>query len=218
MKNETPTADIYTSDRAPSLGATLRPGGEALTARALDFCAFPPGARLLDIGCGAGATLALARDRGYGCLGVDASPPLLEAARERGLGAFVREAKAEALPFPDAAFDGAFLECCLSAMEMRGPVLAEARRVLRPGGRLILSDLFAPVPPGDEAGPLPIGADWAAHGFGPLLVEDHTGALRSFYAQMVFQLGRAGAEAAFGCPGVPAGELRYLLLVLEKLP
>lgn len=218
MTEEKTTTDIYRTERAAALADTLRPGGLALTKRALDFCAFPKGAKLLDVGCGAGASLAEARGRGLDCLGVDASAPLLAAARERGLSAFVQCARAESLPFDDASFDGALLECCLTAMEKRLPALAESRRVLKPGGKLLLSDVFAPVSPGAEAGPLPIGADWAREGFEIQLLEDHTGALRSFFAQMVFELGRAGAEAAFGCAGVPAKELRYLLLVLEKAP
>lgn len=217
VERQIPT-DFYREPAAPRLGETLRPGGLVLTKRALDFCAFPAGAALLDIGCGAGATLRLARAAGCDCLGVDHSDAMLAAAREAGLGTWVQGADTAALPFGDAAFAGIFLECGLSAMGTHGPVLAEAWRVLRPGGRLILSDLFAPS--AGEEGPLPLGIDWAAHGFAPLLREDHTPTLGDFYAQMVFELGSRAASEAFvgGCGAAEAKQLHYLLWVLEKRP
>lgn len=217
-----PKSDIYTHPGAPMLGPVLRPGGTALTARALDAAAFPPGARLLDIGCGGGEALRLALARGLDCVGVDHSPPLLEQARAAGLSGRVQMAEAQNLPFPDAAFDGAFLECALSAMEERPLVLAEARRVLKPGGLLLCSDLFASpelaatldVLSGDLS--LFTQADFACR-----LWEDHTKELITFYGQMIMTLGsaRAARETLMGSGTNEAAlkALEYHLLVLERL-
>lgn len=102
-----------------------------------------PGAACLDVGCGAGR---VARDLAPRCssvVGVDASGAMLERARERtsrlGLGnaSFV-EAKASALPFPDASFDLVVLANILFYLADSRAALREAARVLRPSGRLVL--------------------------------------------------------------------------------
>ena len=62
-------------------GDTLRPGGLALTDRALDLCRFASGAALLDVGCGLGATVAHLAERGFVATGVEPSETLVERAR-----------------------------------------------------------------------------------------------------------------------------------------
>ena len=72
-------------------GDAWRPGGVALTGRALDKCAasgwLPPGGLVLDLGCGAGATLRMLAGRGYRALGLDknagAEPLALDANVDR---------------------------------------------------------------------------------------------------------------------------------------
>lgn len=105
-------------------------------------------ARLLDVGCGNGALLLRLADRIAHGAGVDASAGMIERARRRAAG----EPKLEltkidgpSLPFPDASFD-----VVTSLLSFRyldwDPVLAEIRRVLRPGGRLLVVDMVtAPV-------------------------------------------------------------------------
>ena len=103
----------------------------------LDRLQIPPGARLLDAGCGSGRTLdELAR---FGrASGVDTSPEAVAAARRRGH-RDVRVARVEDLPFPDGAFD---LVTCLDVIEHTPDdraTLAELRRVTRPGGLLVVT-------------------------------------------------------------------------------
>jgi len=69
----------------------------------LDRLPIPPGARLLDAGCGSGRTLDELARRGR-VAGVDTSPEAVAAARRRGH-RDVRVARVEDLPFPDGAFD-----------------------------------------------------------------------------------------------------------------
>jgi SAM-dependent methyltransferase len=99
------------------------------------------GRRILDAGCGAGPLSAALRDRGAIMTGFDASAGMVELARRRlGAGADLRVADlADPLPFPDDAFDDVVASLVLHYLKDWGPALAELRRVLRPGGRLLVS-------------------------------------------------------------------------------
>ncbi|MFI7703423.1 class I SAM-dependent methyltransferase [Nonomuraea sp. NPDC049480] len=99
------------------------------------------GRRILDAGCGSGPLFSALRDRGAIVTGVDASAGILEMARRRlGADADLRVADlAGPLPFPDDAFDDVIASLVLHYLEDWGPTLAELRRVLRPGGRLLVS-------------------------------------------------------------------------------
>jgi SAM-dependent methyltransferase len=99
------------------------------------------GRRILDAGCGAGPLLAALRDRGAIVTGIDKSAGMAELARRR-LGDDADLLVAELggpLPFPDCTFDDVTASLVLHYLEDWGPALAELRRVLRPGGRLIAS-------------------------------------------------------------------------------
>ncbi|MEV4552214.1 class I SAM-dependent methyltransferase [Nonomuraea wenchangensis] len=99
------------------------------------------GRRILDAGCGAGPLFSELRDRGAIVTGVDASAGMLEQARRRlGADADLQVADlAGPLPFPDEAFDDVVASLVLHYLEDWGPTLAELRRVLKPGGRLLVS-------------------------------------------------------------------------------
>ena len=90
--------------------------------------AVPAGARVLDVGCGDGALL----DRLPDAIGIDVS--IAELRRARGA---VAQARVQALPLRDAAFDAVTAHLVLSLIGDLDPALAELARVLRPGGRLI---------------------------------------------------------------------------------
>jgi SAM-dependent methyltransferase len=107
----------------------------------LDLAGDVTGRRILDAGCGAGALSAALRDRGASVTGIDASAGMLDLARRRlGPDADLRVADlADPLPFADDAFDDVVASLVLHYLQDWGPTLAELRRVLVPGGRLILS-------------------------------------------------------------------------------
>lgn len=99
------------------------------------------GRRILDAGCGSGPLTAALRDRGAVVTGVDSSAAMLALARRR-LGddaALHLVDLRDRLPFSDGAFDGVVASLVLHYLEDWGPTLAELRRVLGPGGRLIAS-------------------------------------------------------------------------------
>jgi ArsR family transcriptional regulator len=103
--------------------------------------------RFLDIGTGTGRLLEVVAERAERALGIDASREMLALARarlaERGLAGrcAVRQADMYRLPLPDAAFDVAALQMVLHYAEEPAAALAEAARVLRPKGLLVVIDL-----------------------------------------------------------------------------
>ena len=208
-------------------GATLRPGGLELTREALGICAFPPGARLLDLGCGPGGTLKLLTEMGFEPLGLDRSPTLLaEAARF----ASVVEADFHHLPLDDGSQDGILAECVLSLAGDRAQVLAECARVLKPGGRLALSDVYLktqPESPSESRGCLSgavaleeMSAGLRAAGFEILETRDHSQALTELAAQLIWRHGSAQILSSLwgGCSGPGGGKYGYALLVAARNP
>jgi SAM-dependent methyltransferase len=99
------------------------------------------GRRILDAGCGSGPLSAALRDRGAVVTGFDSSAGMLQLARRRlGDDADLHLADlGRPLPFPDGAFDDVVASLVLHYLEDWTAPLAELRRVLRPGGRLIAS-------------------------------------------------------------------------------
>lgn len=92
------------------------------------------GDRLLDVACGSGLAMELAAIRGATVSGIDASPRLVAIASDRVPGADVRAGDMAALPWEDDSFD--VVTSFRGLWGTTGEALAEAARVLRPGGRI----------------------------------------------------------------------------------
>ena len=102
--------------------------------------AVPPG-RALDAACGTGRHARHLADRGHAVVGVDGSPEMLARARAQVPDACFSQGDLRDLPLPSGAFD--LVVCSLAfdhVADLREPV-AELARVLRPGGRLVVSDV-----------------------------------------------------------------------------
>jgi ubiquinone/menaquinone biosynthesis C-methylase UbiE len=141
--------------------------------------------RLGDLGCGTGQTSELIAPFARRIVAVDDSPAMIAAARKR-LASFdnvqVRQGSLEALPIEDASLDVALMFLVLHYVVEPELAIAEARRVLKPGGRLIIVDMT------------PHDRDELVHAMGHVW--------RGFSEQQVGELFRAA--------GFPAG--RYHLL------
>ncbi|MFB6296376.1 MAG: class I SAM-dependent methyltransferase [Halobacteriales archaeon] len=109
----------------------LHPGGGDATEDLLDRAGVDSGTRLLDIGCGAGESLAIARERGAEATGLDRRPDADGTIR----------GDLASLPVGDGRVDVVLAECVLCLCSDVERSIAEAERVLIPGGRLALSDV-----------------------------------------------------------------------------
>lgn len=131
-----------------------------------------PGRRVLEVGCGTGVFLRAAADRGAEVVGLDASPALLELARERVPEAELHVGDMEALPFPDDAFDAVLGFNSFFFANDLVDALREARRVAKRGAPVVIqvwgrpercsleatkqvARRYFPPPPGNATGPPP---------------------------------------------------------------
>lgn len=120
--------------------------GDATRQYVLDapmVAALPDRGRMLDVGCGEGRFCRMARARGLDVVGLDPTAALLDRARALDPGGRYVEGRAEALPFEDASFDVVVFYLSLIDIPDIRAALAEAARVVRPGGRLLIANLHA---------------------------------------------------------------------------
>ncbi len=116
---------------------------EATIRKMLRRLALRPGDKVLDVGCGTGALLqAVARAfPGVVLAGVDLSSEMLGVARSKiGCSVKLRQGRAETLPFESEAFDIVVSTSLLHYLRAPDDALREMKRVLKPGGQVIVSD------------------------------------------------------------------------------
>lgn len=195
-------------------GETLRPGGFALTDRAADMIGVVPGWRVLDVGSGLGATVERLRSRyGAEAWGVESSVTQIERAVDS---ASLIPARGDALPFADQTFQAVFCECVLSLFDDSQKGIYEFCRVLKPGGYLVLADLYSTDSfaagngsCADRAVPLSeTKAMVKKGGLTVRLVEDHSHHLRELAARLLM----AGEERYCSCDR----NLGYYLMIAQK--
>ncbi len=120
-----------------SLGQDPRWRGELV--KQLDL---PSGARVLDVAAGTGLITRLLEARGFEVVALDLSGEMLSGARRRGATTVL--AAAEALPFPDATFDGLTFGYLLRYVTEPLKTMRELARVVRPGGAIAMVEFGRP--------------------------------------------------------------------------
>lgn len=116
------------------------PFAEAL----LDTAGVTAGMKVFDICCGTGIVTAAVAARGAQVVGLDFSPAMLREARRAHPGLRIDEGDAELLPYPDESFDAVVSNFGVHHVPRPEKALAEAFRVLRPGGRVAVTTWAAP--------------------------------------------------------------------------
>lgn len=144
-------ANTYGSDLATLLlGDSYHPGGTALTRRLATAVGLRHGECVLDVAAGRGTTaVLLAQEYGARVDGVDLSPANVALGQGAAASAAVADqvtfavGDAEQLRYPDDSFDVIISECAFCTFPDKAAAAAEFARVLRPGGRLGITDVVA---------------------------------------------------------------------------
>lgn len=118
--------------------AETMPAAARLRARSYQLLRLAPGATVVDVGCGTARAVAELAEQGTHALGVDLDPTMLAAAHGRYPDLDVRAADAAELPLGDGAAHGYRADKVYHVLADPHAALAEAGRVLVPGGRIAL--------------------------------------------------------------------------------
>lgn len=125
--------------------ATFAHASRLFVAPLLDAAAVGPGRRVLDVCCGTGIAAAAAAGRGAEATGIDFSGAMLDEARGAQPGLCFDRGDAEALPYADRLFDAVIANFGLHHVPRPERAVAEAFRVLCPGGRLAFTAWAVPM-------------------------------------------------------------------------
>jgi len=128
-------AEVYERFFVPALFAQWVP-------TVLDAAAVAPGDRVVDVGCGTGVLARAAAEQvgpSGDVVGLDRNDGMLQVARRSPAAVDWRAGRAEALPFPDGAFDRVVSQCALMFFDDRQAAVREMARVVRPGGTVTVA-------------------------------------------------------------------------------
>ena len=189
------------ADLGLSLGASLGCGNPTALAQ------LHPGETVLDLGSGAGLDVLLSARRvspGGHAYGVDMTDEMLRLANENRARAQVDNATflkgtIEAVPLPDASVDVVISNCVINLAADKRAVLREAFRLLRPGGRLAVSDMVE-VEPLSNSVKTALDA-WAGCVAGTIPVDEYrTAAGEAGFRQVSIEITQTFSPAEVGLP------------------
>ncbi len=188
-----------------STDANLSCGG------ALELAGPAPGEVVVDLGCGRGGDLMRALERvgeTGAVIGIDASPAMVAAARARitaHRNARVVRGDLAAIPLPDGIADVVVSNCSINHAPDKPAVFREVARLLRPGGRMVVSDVVSEAPLPDSVRNDP--AAWAACYGGAIPADDYLAAIRG--------AGLGGVSVLRRTAPYPKGGVQVLSLTVE---
>lgn len=230
---------FYEQDWVRNLAEDIfHPGGEDLTRKTIAAMRLTENSSIADLGCGTGTTaMLLARDYGLRVSAMDISTANIERAKERAekSGVLIRfnQSDVNQLPYADNELDAVLAECTFSLFKHPSAVLAEISRVLKPGGKLAITDMaIGGVLPEDIAtvlAPWTCLADavaqetytnmFVAAGFEIQAVEDESDSLTGLVRMLKrkFLMLSAGAvlskspQQPLGLPGIDLASIKFWL-------
>ena len=167
--------------------ASLTEAGNRLTDRLAGMLSIKPGSRLLDIGCGVGEpAMRLAQAHDIEVVGVSISDGQVRRANDRAAAAGLagrlsfQHGDAMDLPFPDESFDLVWALESLHHMPDRWHVIAQAARILRPGGQMAIGDFLLRDVDGADAAADAVNVDLVRNGVLKLVdIEEYQANLRT---------------------------------------
>lgn len=165
----------YSADELASIPAEANLGLSCGNPTA--FASLRPGETVIDLGCGGGLDVFLAADK-VGptgkAIGIDMTPEMLELSRRNAAGrknVEFYQATIDNMPLADASVDCVISNCVINLAADKPAVFREIARVLKPGGRLAVSDIAL-----KKALPAEIGNDLMAYVgcvAGAILIDDY---------------------------------------------
>lgn len=165
------------------------PGGEAHTRYMIELAFLPQGSRWLDMGAGDGSAVTILERSGYQAVGIDLNPR----------GEAVSQGSFLHTDFESDSFDGILSQCAFYISGAPEKAILEAARLLRKGGKLVLSDVCFDV--------VALLSRLRQAGFAIRHIEDLTDQWREYYI-----------EALWREENVPRGKnCSYILLVCERM-
>jgi ubiquinone/menaquinone biosynthesis C-methylase UbiE len=188
------------------------------------FCGFSKGDTLLDIGCGAGRTVRFLRETfELDAMGID---PILAQSREQADPDLpIWRGNAQTIPFREESLDGILCECSFSLFDRPEAVLSGFARVLKPGGRLLISDVYARDRPMEISGftkylhTRESICRWVANqGLESVLFEDRSQAIKSLALQWIMDMGGEHFYESIGASfeDMKAARCGYYSLIARK--
>jgi len=192
------------------LGDTLRPGGLELTARVAELAGIGQNHTVLDIACGKGTTVVfLAKEYNCNVIGIDLSDKMISFCRSKTKVAEVTDrvslvlGDGESLPFRESSFDTVISECSFSLLPNKESAARDIKRVLKSGGKLVMTDIILRGEVNDELRsqiifPCCVAGAWRSEeyinlfkqvGFQSPYIEDHSHELKKVGYQLGITFG-----------------------------
>ncbi|NLN83550.1 MAG: class I SAM-dependent methyltransferase [Firmicutes bacterium] len=190
----------------------LRHGGLKLTLKGVELAGFTKKDKILDIGCGRGLSVKFLSSLGYNIQGLDQNCdfPLIKGdARE--------------LPFKENELQGLLYECSFSKMDQAEGVLKEAFRVLKPNGKIMITDFYARGVKKEFSGLLgrverkeEIDELFSRAGFTLVYWQDESEGLAQTFGQLIFYHGSAAKIVGSNREDLKAAKAGYYQAIWEK--